>query len=159
MSLYTTPEPDWDAPAETMERGERIAIVGSRGYPRLDLVRRYIQSLPANTTIISGTRAPDDRPDEAITDVDSCAIRAAERRGLAVQVYPADWREGRGAGLARNTLIVEAADKVLAFWDGRSRGTADTMRKARAAGKRLAIVGPNGQIVSVPDGKKMEAPG
>jgi hypothetical protein len=42
VSLYTTPEPDWDAPPESPERGERIAIVGSRGYPRLDLVRAAV---------------------------------------------------------------------------------------------------------------------
>ena len=30
----------------------------------------------------------------------------------------------------RNGLIVEAADKVLAFWDGSSNGTADGIEKA-----------------------------
>jgi hypothetical protein len=152
MSLYP-PDPDWDAPPEPVQRGERIAIVGSRDYPRLDLVRLYVRRLPPNTTVISGTRADDELEDDKIKDVDCCAIREAEKCGLGVQVFPAAWRVNgvydHGAGVKRNTLIVEAADKVLAYWDGVSPGTADSIRKAKARGKTLAIIGP--------DGKKMEA--
>jgi hypothetical protein len=151
MSLYSTPEPDWDAPAEPVPRRERIAIVGSRDYPRLHLVRRYIRTLAPSATVISGARAPDTEVDEAITDVDSCAIREAERCGLTVQVFPPDSHGGgRAAAVHCNALIAEAADKVLAFWDGKSRGPLDSVRTARAAGKPVAVIGPDGKKVVGP---------
>lgn len=34
----------------------------------------------------------------------------------------------------RNDLIVARAELVLAFWDGRSRGTVYTIRRCRAMG-------------------------
>jgi hypothetical protein len=36
---------------------------------------------------------------------------------------------------SRNTLIVDEADHVIAFHDGKSRGTADAIAKAEQAGK------------------------
>jgi hypothetical protein len=43
------------------------------------------------------------------------------------------------AGLKRNTDIVNASDIILAFWDGQSRGTKDTITKATKAQKPLFI--------------------
>ena len=45
----------------------------------------------------------------------------------------------------RNQQIVDSADRVVAFWDGKSRGTADTLRRAHAAGKPILIIGPTGE--------------
>jgi hypothetical protein len=36
------------------------------------------------------------------------------------------------AAFVRNGYIVELAEKMALFWDGRSRGTKDTLRKAEA---------------------------
>lgn len=55
--------------------------------------------------------------------------------------FEADWeKHGRAAGPIRNAEIVAACDKLIAFWDGKSRGTQDAIKKARAAGKLLAVV-------------------
>ena len=48
-------------------------------------------------------------------------------------------RLGRGAGFVRNRAIVEAANVVVAFWDGRSRGTAHTIGLAREAGRQVVV--------------------
>jgi len=112
--------------------GERVAIIGSRNCPNREAVYAYIDALPDDTVVVSGG-AP---------GVDDAAEHAARNRGLAVWIERADWdRYGRAAGPMRNALIVAAADRLVAFWDGKSRGTADTIRKARAEGLPVEVIG------------------
>lgn len=112
--------------------GKRVAIVGTRVYPHLDRVRSYIATLPPDTTIVSG----------GALGVDSTAEQAARARGLDVLIFRADWqRDGKGAGLKRNTQIVESADVVVAFWDGESAGTLDSIKKATKRNKKVVIYG------------------
>ena len=51
--------------------------------------------------------------------------------------YP---KYGRGATLVRNTKIVEEADKVIAFPSKESKGTYDSINKARKLNKLLKII-------------------
>jgi hypothetical protein len=46
----------------------------------------------------------------------------------------------RGAGRKRNTVMAEAADALIAVYDGASRGTADMIRKAKARGLAVCAV-------------------
>ena len=39
----------------------------------------------------------------------------------------------------RNRTIFDTADLVIAFWDGKSRGTASALNYARAKGKTVII--------------------
>lgn len=115
---------------------ERIAVVGSRDFRSLELVNKYIAELPPGTTVVSG----------AARGVDSTAAAAARARGLEVVEFPAQWRlYGKRAGFKRNALIVEQADRVVAFWNGASRGTAHTIELARRAGKPVEIVREDGR--------------
>src|ERR1019366_3739515 len=92
----------------------KIAIVGSRDYPHPEKVRALINNLPADTVVISG----------GARGVDTWAEQAARARGLEVIIFPALWHAyGKRAGFIRNRQIVESADKVVAFWDGLSKGT------------------------------------
>ncbi len=64
--------------------------------------------------------------------------------GLSVQAYPAQWHQyGRAAGPLRNQEMLTDAkpDLVLAFHRNlaRSRGTADMVRRARAAGVPVRV--------------------
>ena len=89
----------------------RVAVIGSRGL--------YVEDLggylPEGTTeIISG----------GARGVDASAREYALRHGLKLTEYLPEYsRYGRGAPLRRNIAIIESADLVLAFWDGRSHGT------------------------------------
>jgi len=40
----------------------------------------------------------------------------------------------------RNSEIVASAELVVAFWDGKSRGTADTIEKAQLMGGDLRAI-------------------
>ncbi len=111
----------------------KIAIVGSRTYPDLNKVVEYVKALPEGTTIVSG----------GALGPDLVAEKAAKRRGLPTLIFLADWKaEPKEAGAIRNQTIVDHADEVVAFWDGISKGTAITIRKAKAAGKPVTIIKP-----------------
>lgn len=110
-----------------------VAIVGSRDFADEQAVRAYVRALPTGTTVVSGgARGPD-----------SWAENEARLCALGVVVFHAEWdRLGRRAGFLRNKLIVDRADRVVAFWDQRSRGTQHTIDLAREAGKPVEIVLP-----------------
>jgi hypothetical protein len=118
----------------------KIAIVGSREYRDLGHVVRYVKSLPKDTVVISG----------GARGVDNVAANTARDCGLEVVIFPALWHiYGNQAGVIRNGEIVDLADKVVAFHDGVSKGTLDTIKKAKLAKKPLEIYDTNG-VLSVP---------
>lgn len=63
---------------------------------------------------------------------DSISGGAAQQLNLDVDVVRPDWsRYGTAAGFIRNvTMLERRPDYVIAFWDGRSRGTLHTIQKA-----------------------------
>lgn len=110
-----------------------IAVVGSREYPNMDLVQHFIRMLPPHVDIISG----------AARGVDSVAAATAREAGLDVTEFPADWdRWGKSAGFIRNNDLVASADFVVAFWDGKSRGTDHTINLAKKEQVPHFVFGP-----------------
>ncbi len=106
----------------------KVAVVGSRTIRKIDL-EAY---LPKGTrAIITGGAA----------GVDTCAMTYARQNGLQLIVFYPDYKKyGRGAPLRRNGRIVKAADLVIAFWNGKSRGTSNTIEKAHQEGKPCRVV-------------------
>lgn len=108
----------------------KIAIVGSRSYPRLNEVAEYVRALPPDTVIVSG----------GARGVDTVAEMTALYRNMKVEIYYADWKTyGKSAGFIRNDQIVKAADKVVAFHFQNSAGTAHAIRLAQKYGKELEV--------------------
>lgn len=124
----------------------KIAVVGSRDYPLLDKVE-YVVSMIADqfpeATIISG----------GAIGVDDRAEEAARKYGLAVvsmAVPPEEWdRLGKKAGPLRNQRMVDACDKLIAFWDGQSRGTAWSIRYASQKAKLLNVFDRSGELMTL----------
>ncbi len=89
----------------------KVAVVGSRGLSISNL-EAY---LPEDTTeIISG----------GARGVDTSARNYAISHGLKLTEFLPDYEAyGRSAPLKRNITIIENADLVIAFWDGKSHGT------------------------------------
>ena len=89
----------------------KVAVIGSRGLTVNDL-GKY---LPENTTeIVSG----------GAKGIDTCAKNFASSHDLKLTEFLPEYNKyGRGAPLKRNLQIIEYADVVIAFWDGKSRGT------------------------------------
>lgn len=110
---------------------DRVAIVGSRLFKPISRVTDYVNGLPEGTVVVSGAGG----------NVDCSAVDAALRRGLPTKEYPADWRlYGKAAGPMRNTDIARDCTRLVAFWDGKSRGTCDVIAKAHWAGKSVEII-------------------
>ena len=117
----------------------RIAIVGNRDFPQeaRGLIYDFIQSLPDDTVVISGG-AP---------GVDKCAEVWAKGRGLATEIYPANWEQyGKSAGMIRNREMITACDRVTAFWNGKSRGTLNSINLGKQMRKPTEVMYPSGEV-------------
>jgi len=80
----------------------------------------------------------------AARGADRLAGIVAKELGVPVREYPANWDAyGRAAGFIRNEAMVDSKpDLVLAFWDGRSKGTKHTVEYAQKKGIETRIVHP-----------------
>jgi predicted Rossmann fold nucleotide-binding protein DprA/Smf involved in DNA uptake len=109
----------------------RVAIVGSRRYSEPSRVSEYVNALPPRASIITGSAS----------GVDAAATKAARAKGIPVQVMAASFDEMADASrsAARNQRLVDACDVLVAFWDGRSKGTRGTVERALDAGKEVHV--------------------
>ena len=105
----------------------KIAVVGSRGLKVNDL-GRY---LPAGVTeIVSG----------GARGIDTCAREYAEKNRIKLTEFlPQYEKYGRSAPLKRNLQIIDYADLVLAFWDGKSKGTKYVIEQCKKQNKEIKI--------------------
>ena len=105
----------------------KIAVVGSRGVTISD-IGKYIGNVDE---VISG----------GAVGVDSCAADFAREKGIRLTVFlPQYDLYGRAAPIVRNKQIVDNADKVIAFWDGSSKGTLSVIKYAQSIGKECEII-------------------
>ncbi|MBO7148873.1 MAG: hypothetical protein J6V93_03350 [Clostridia bacterium] len=105
----------------------KIAVVGSRNISVSD-IGAYIRD---SEEIVSG----------GAIGVDSCAAEYAKNNELKLTVFlPQYERYGRAAPIVRNKQIVDYADKVVAFWNGYSKGTLSVIKYAQKTGKPCEIV-------------------
>ena len=105
----------------------KIAVIGSRNVTVSDL-DLYLSE--GDEVVSGGARG-----------VDACAAEYAERKGMKLTVFlPKYERYGRAATIVRNKEIVEYADKVIAFWDGSSKGTLSVIQYAQKTGKPCEVI-------------------
>lgn len=109
----------------------KIAFVGSRNFPNqqfvYDTVKWYVEE--SFIDFISG----------GAIGVDSWAEQVAREFNVDCEIIKPDWSKGRGAGIIRNKTIVDKCDKVVAFWDGYSKGTKYTIDYAVTQEKPVDI--------------------
>lgn len=122
----------------------KLAIVGSRSFgdyegETLLLNHKFTKALE----VLQGSF-----PAGSVTEIVSGGARGADAIGKALAghlrlkytEFLPDWAKyGRSAGFKRNALIINHADVVLAFWDGKSRGTKNSIDIAQAQGKKVII--------------------
>lgn len=113
----------------------KLAIVGSRSFQDSALLEKVLSEDPFTgmsiNTIVSGAAA----------GADTLAREYAKKHRLMLIEFPADWlNKGRYAGYLRNMDIIDAADVVLAFYDGTSKGTRHSMEITQQQKKLLYVV-------------------
>lgn len=120
----------------------KVAVIGSRGI-RIDHLEDY---LPQDVTeIVSG----------GAQGVDASAREYALAHGIRLTEFLPDYRRyGRGAPLKRNITIIEYADLVLAFWDGKSRGTKFVIESCKERSIPLRVFDSFGTIVESENSSK-----
>lgn len=111
----------------------RVLVCGSREYDYPVGVAVRIAELPEGTVVIHG----------AALGPDTIAGNFAKNTMLLdVEEYPADWETyGKRAGIIRNLAMLDTEpDLVIAFWDGKSKGTGHTIREAQKRGIPVEIL-------------------
>jgi len=116
---------------------KRVAVVGSRTFnDKHKLYEVLTKNFDRIKLVVSG----------GAKGADTIATEWATDFGIPYLVFPALWRDpftgvySKGAGFKRNRQIVDQADVVIAFWDGESAGTANTIEMAKQCKKDVRII-------------------
>ena len=111
----------------------KVAIIGSRNIKDNEeyWYDKICEKIPRNCTeIVSG----------GAKGIDVLAHRYAREHGIMFKAFLPEYKKyGKSAALIRNTRIAEYANIALAFWDGKSKGTADTVMKFYKSNKTVKI--------------------
>jgi len=111
----------------------KITIAGSRDFKNLvkvGIILKKLEIIYPEMEILTG----------GAKGVDEHANELAKYRGYKRKVIKPDWKQyGRHAGLMRNKKMVEESDMVVAFWNGKSKGTKNTIGHATKNGKELHV--------------------
>lgn len=112
----------------------KVIIAGGRDFNHLQALCDNCDKILSNQTnieVVSGTAKGADTLGEVYADL----------RGYDVTKFPADWdKYGKGAGYIRNKEMAEYADALIAFWDGKSRGTKNMIDLARGKGLKVRVI-------------------
>jgi len=114
----------------------KLLVSGSRGWKHKGIIHRLLIQLKPDLVVHGDCKE----------GADAQADLIAKRLRIPVKAYPACWEIlGKKAGIMRNTemLVMENPDVVLAFWDGKSRGTKHTIDMARELNLKVMVVRVN----------------
>ncbi len=111
-----------------------LAIVGTRGFNNYDLMKTVIlQNFNLNEIdyIVSG----------GAQGADYLAEMLASEFNIKIKIFKPDWKTfGRAAGPLRNIDIIKNSDFVVAFWDGKSRGTKNSIDLSIKNNKNIMVI-------------------
>ena len=113
----------------------RVIIAGGRDYNNYNDLAKTMDYLLQNVTediqVISGMAHGADHLGE----------QYAKERGYSIRYFPADWdAHGKSAGYLRNIEMANHADALVAFWDGKSRGTKHMIDIAVDKGLKVRVI-------------------
>ena len=113
----------------------KIVVGGSRDFCAYKVLCEFLDTMldgtdASDVTLLSG----------GCRGADLLAEQYASERGIPVERHLPEWdKYGRAAGIHRNCEMVDEADKVVAFWDGKSRGTKSLIEYAKKRGKAADV--------------------
>lgn len=119
------------------EKRIKLVIAGGRDFNDYDLLEEtcnYMLSHLLNAyeiEIVSG----------GAKGADTLAQRYAKSNRFKLTIMPADWdKHGKSAGYKRNQEMADYATHVVAFWDGKSRGTQHMINIANKDGLKCKVI-------------------
>lgn len=113
---------------------KKIIIAGSRDFLDQEFLDKTLDEIiksKENIEIVSGL-AP---------GADTLGKNWAKKNEIPVKPFPANWKAwGKSAGYRRNKEMAEYADSLIAFWDGKSPGTANMIDLAEIYKLEIQII-------------------
>ncbi len=110
----------------------KLGVVGSRSFTDYSFMCGILKWYDIEMIVSGGA-----------TGADSLAIKYAVEHNLPYKEFLPDWNlYGKRAGYLRNELIIHNSDEVIAFWDGKSKGTKHSIDIAESLGKPIHLYWP-----------------
>ena len=109
----------------------KVAVIGGRDFSNYELLVKTINDIKGIDLIVSG----------GALGADSMGAHYANHNNIPTLIFKPDWRKyGKGAGFIRNKDIINNSDIVVAFWDGKSKGTRNSIDTALKLNKDVRII-------------------
>lgn len=126
----------------------KLAIIGSRSFSDYNLLEAVLYEHFGETRVRNDLYGRVDAHysfGEIISGgaagADSLGAKWAKENNFKLTEFLPDWeKHGKAAGPIRNEDIIKNADFVLSFWDGVSRGTANSLSIAKRLKKSTLII-------------------
>lgn len=110
----------------------KVIIAGSRNFNNYDLVEETIEKLGLEIDEVIYGGAP---------GTDYLGLLWARKHKVKVKTFLAEWSVyGGAAGPLRNKQMAEYGDYLLAFWNGKSKGTKSMINEMKKKGKHGEVV-------------------
>jgi hypothetical protein len=108
----------------------KVAVIGSRDFNDYEEVKQTLSTINITLLVSGGAKG-----------ADTLGERYAKEHNIETKIFLPDWEKyGKKAGFLRNTDIINEAELIIAFWDGQSKGTKDSIDKAFKSEKKLLII-------------------
>jgi len=112
----------------------KLIIAGGRNFTNYQKLKQTCDHLLQNQTnieIVSGAY---------YKGADKLGEQYAKERGYKITQFPANWNKyGKAAGPKRNQQMANYADALIAFWDGKSKGTKNMIDLAKQGGLKVNV--------------------
>lgn len=114
---------------------KKIIIAGSRDYNDYADFSHWVdlcfEKVKKSIEIVSG----------GALGPDSMGEKYANEHEIKLRIFPAQWSlHGKRAGIIRNKDMGDYADSLIAFWDGKSRGTKNMIEYMRKLKKKVQVI-------------------
>ncbi len=125
----------------------KFAVVGSRNIQDYQMVKEILDNYDISLIISGGAKG-----------IDTLSEQYANDNNIPTKIHYAEWEKfGKSAGMIRNEYIINDADKIIAIWDGFSKGTKNSINHAKRLKKPLFLytLGLSGLKLTtyIPNGK------
>ncbi len=111
----------------------KVIIAGSRGFDNYELLKNSCDNIlqyKPNVEIVSG----------GARGADKLGEQYAKERKFSIKQFIPDWNIGKSAGYLRNVEMAKYGDGLIAFWDGKSKGTGHMIDIANERGLLVRVI-------------------
>ena len=126
-----------------MSNENNLAIIGSRNFNNYTFAQKEILNIIKDNKIIINKIISG-----GAVGADKIGEKFSEKFNIPIEIIKPDWSKGKQGGVIRNTDIINKSNYVIAFWDGQSKGTLDSINKAKKLNKKLFIVKIDSETIS-----------